>query len=624
MLHSRVTLWRIFIWGRSAVTGAFLLLLVLMNARAPTPAPRPLYVFALVQFSTNIFYLYLWRRRAIRALGILSLNMDIVFISLLILMLGSDGYVFLLAYLWPIIMGGWLIGRRAILPLTLLSIAGYGVLVSVARQEWAPRRLLLPTGIPQSLVLCLPYLAFISLLVWLLTREMERGERHLQARNRDLYRVNFGLRYLVAAGEELLGCPATDMATLVLRKVAKLTGHARGAVYLRDGDSLALRGDNGWGPLNADLSTSPPVPVDWLSSKGGERAGALLTIPLSPPDAARLTTPGHDPPAALTYIALRSGEGLEGVLAIASSQRQPFDAAEEQILQVFGHQVGVALENARLLSDLQHDVAAHALLGVHEGEWAPGWLPRQTTRGGDGFEPDDGRESRHENGRHVIGVGGRAIGLSITELEAEAGAPRATIYVARDVTREAELEQAKSDFVAYVSHELRTPLTTIKMLVRLLLMDAPQGSKQQEYLAVIDTQITRQTRLVSNLLDLTRLEAGKYDLPLEEVDPRAVVRSAVGVCRPLAEARGLRLGVDCPERLPTVIANAGGLEQVLVNLLSNAIKFTDKGGCVTVTCDARSDTLSLSVEDTGIGMRPEEVAGRGHRTRPPHLPDDHA
>lgn len=640
MLHSQVTLWHIFVWGRSAVTGAFLLLLVLMNAAAPTPAPRPLYVFALVQFSTNIFYLYLWRRRAIRALGILSLNLDIVFISLLILMLGADGYVFLLAYLWPIIMGGWLIGRRAILPLTFLGIAGYGVLVSVARQDWAPRRLLLPTGIPQSLVLCLPYLAFISLLVWLLTREMERGERHLQARNRDLHRVNFGLRYLVAAGEELLGCPAADVVALALRKVAKLTGHSRGAIYLRDDEGLVLRAASGWPPCSVSPSggstcdgsahdgTSPyvpAIPADWLTAGGEQRLGAIHTVPLSPDEAAHSAAPDQPPPSSLTYVALRSTQGLEGVLEIASTQPRPFDAGEEQLLQLFGHQLGVALENARLLANLQRErnllgsilaqmadgvlvvgaegrvllanAAAHALLGVQQGEPLPSWLERQMADGAS----EDGI------GRHVVEVDDRVVGLSVAELAAGAGVPRATIYVARDVTQEAQLERAKSDFVAYVSHELRTPLTTIKMLVRLLLMDATEGSKQREYLSIIDSQVTRQTRLVNNLLDFTRLEAGKYDLPIEEVDLRAVIRSSVSVCRPLAEERGLHLQVACPTQMPLLLANAGGLEQVLVNLLSNAIKFTDEGGRVTVTCHPQPDAVYLSVEDTGIGMSPEQT-----------------
>ncbi|HHX44337.1 MAG TPA: GAF domain-containing sensor histidine kinase [Chloroflexi bacterium] len=627
MVSSRVTLWRLFILGRSVVTGAFLGLLILMNGVVP-PAPlTALYLLALVQFATNGFYLYLWRRREIRSLGFLSFSLEILLISLLIWLLGTDGYVFVLAYLWPIIMGGWLIGRHAIPPLTLLGVSSYAGLVLIAQREWLPpQRLVLPTGIPQPLILCLPYLAFISLLVWLLTREMERGERHLQQRNSDLHRVNFGLRYLVAASEELLGCRTpTDLAALALHKVSKLTGHARGAVYLRDGQGFVLRAQNG---LAAGACSAPPptaIPHSWAESAGDPGAETLRTAPLPADEAARLLPTNHATPMALTTVALRSGDGLEGVLAIVAPEAEAFDSGEVQILQVFGHQVGVALENARLLADLQRErnllsgilahmadgvlvidacgrillanAAAHALLGVQAGETSPDWLAQQMAK-----EPQgDGA------GRHVVAVGDRLLGLSVAELTAGSGVPHATIYVARDVTQEARLEQAKSDFVAYVSHELRTPLTTIKMLVRLLLMDAPEGSKPREYLSVIDTQVTRQTRLVSNLLDLTRLEAGRYDLPIEEVDPGAVLQTAVNVCRPLAEEKGLHLTIACPPQPPMIAANAHGLEQVLVNLLSNAIKWTDRGGSISVSCDAQPDALCLAVEDTGIGMSAHEV-----------------
>jgi len=633
-----LTLWRIFILGRSVVTGTFLLLLVLMNGLAPKATLRPLYLLSLVQFATNGFYLYLWRRRDIRSLDFFSFSLEIVLISLLIFLLGADGFVFALAYLWPIIMGGWLIGRRAVPPLTLLAITGYGALVFLAQRDWLTPPLLLPTGIPQTLVLCLPYLAFVSLLVWLLTREMERGERHLQVRNRDLHRLNFGLRYLVSAGEELLGClDVGEMVALGLRKVAKLTGYPRGAVYLREGATLSRRANHELSPA-ADAAGMPAgIPAEWLDPEGVEHCKPIHTVSL----ATDVAHPGGTSPTSgsLTHVALRSGRGLEGVLTIASSEAKPFDSAEEQILQVLGHQLGVALENVRLLANLQHErnllgsilahmadgvlvvdpdgsvllanAAAHALLDVSEGEVLPEWLGSQMGGGTDG----------HADGRHVVELQDHVIGLSVAELGAGPGLPRATIYVARDITQEAQLERAKSDFVAYVSHELRTPLTTIKMLVRLLLMDVPQGSKQQEYLSVINTQVTRQTRLVSNLLDLTRLEAGKYDLPLEDVDPRAVVQSAVRVCRPLAEEKGLHLIVECPAQASAIAANAGGLEQVLVNLLSNAIKFTDPGGRVTARCDPQIDALHITVEDTGIGMSVEQAArifDKFYTVRNPH------
>lgn len=271
MLHNRVTLWRVFVLGRCVVTGAFLGLLLLMNGLVPPAALRPLYLLALAQFTTNGLYLYLWRRRALRPLGFLSLSLEIVLISLLMLLLGVDGYALVLAYLWPIAMGGWLLGRRAILSLAFLGLCACTALVMIAQRQWAPpQRILIATNISQALVLCLPYLASVALLVWWLTNAMERGEQHLQARNRDLHRVNFGLRYLVAASEELLSCRAPEeLAALALRKVAKLTGHARGALYLRERDGFCLCAESGLAPMPSTLREAPAVPADWLDPEGG-------------------------------------------------------------------------------------------------------------------------------------------------------------------------------------------------------------------------------------------------------------------------------------------------------------------------------------------------------------------
>jgi len=165
----------------------------------------------------------------------------------------------------------------------------------------------------------------------------------------------------------------------------------------------------------------------------------------------------------------------------------------------------------------------------------------------------------------------------------------------------------KSDFVAYASHELRTPLTTIKMMVGLLLMDTPEETKSHEYLSVINTQLERQTRMINNLLDLARLEAGRYELAEEKVQPQQIIRSVVSACRPLVEKKGLTIESSCSESLGSFVSNGTGLEQVLMNLLSNAIKFTDSGGHIEVSCQKQGDEMLLTVEDSGIGMTQEQL-----------------
>jgi signal transduction histidine kinase len=181
------------------------------------------------------------------------------------------------------------------------------------------------------------------------------------------------------------------------------------------------------------------------------------------------------------------------------------------------------------------------------------------------------------------------------------------IYVARDVTEQVQIEQIRSDFVAYASHELRTPLTTIKMLVRMLLLDSSPKTQSHNYLTLVDQQVERQIRLVNNLLDFTRLEAGQYDLPLERVDPRLIVQGAVGSCRPLAEEKRIQLGMVFDGAPAWMLSNSVGLEQVLVNLVSNAVKFTPEGGSVSVLCGQVDGEVQFSVRDTGIGMTPEQL-----------------
>ncbi len=165
----------------------------------------------------------------------------------------------------------------------------------------------------------------------------------------------------------------------------------------------------------------------------------------------------------------------------------------------------------------------------------------------------------------------------------------------------------KADFVAYASHEMRTPLTTIKLLVRLLMMDTPEETKAYEYLTIIRTQLERQTRLVNNLLALARLEAGSYEMPIEPVQPAAVIAAVDRVCRPLAEEKGVRLVLRPGPADLSIPSNSAGLEHVLINLVSNAVKFTDGGGLVEVSSAAGAEDFTVAVRDTGIGMTEEQL-----------------
>lgn len=198
----------------------------------------------------------------------------------------------------------------------------------------------------------------------------------------------------------------------------------------------------------------------------------------------------------------------------------------------------------------------------------------------------------------------------------------------RDVTAEesrvetvlrsnATAQQDKDDktlFFAGVSHELRTPLNAIigfsdMMRSRLF---GPLPGKYAEYADLIHDSGQHMLDLIGDVLDLSKVEAGKYELHYDHFDAADVIRSSVKMIRPTADQAEVVLSVGIDDNDPLLIeADRKALRQILLNLLSNAIKFSHKGGHVIIAAKVSGDTLSLSVQDKGIGMSPEDVATLG-------------
>jgi signal transduction histidine kinase len=167
-----------------------------------------------------------------------------------------------------------------------------------------------------------------------------------------------------------------------------------------------------------------------------------------------------------------------------------------------------------------------------------------------------------------------------------------------------ELDELKSDFLGNVSHELRTPLAAIKGFVDNLLdgVKGPLPAPQRHYLVRMKDNVERLSRMVSDLLDLTRIEAGRIELVRQALDPAAALTEATEGLRPLARARDVRLALDVAP-CPTLWADPDKIHQVLTNLLSNAVKFTPPGGEVTLlACPDPPNMVRLTVRDTGPGI----------------------
>ena len=202
---------------------------------------------------------------------------------------------------------------------------------------------------------------------------------------------------------------------------------------------------------------------------------------------------------------------------------------------------------------------------------------------------------------------GRVVACEVEPLLGGDGSMGA-VGLLRDISEARRLEQMRRQFVSDVSHELRTPLTSIAGFVTALADGTAADEQTRRRFADIVLQETqRLNRLISDLLDLSRIEAGFMPMEKEPLDIADVVRLAVQGLQPEIEARNLRVELDLPGDLPLVWADPDRIPQVLVNLLSNAIRFNREGGLIAVSARREDGAVRVGVRDTGIGIAPEEL-----------------
>ena len=182
------------------------------------------------------------------------------------------------------------------------------------------------------------------------------------------------------------------------------------------------------------------------------------------------------------------------------------------------------------------------------------------------------------------------------------------VVVFHDVTEMRKLERIRRDFVANVSHELKTPLTSIRGYVETLLDGAIEDQDHNvRFLEKIDTNVKRLNHLVSDLLSLARVEERAGGPCLVRVELENLVESAVRMHEEAAAGKDIALSVSLPPETPVVFADRESLIQVINNLTDNAIKYTPAGGAVTVRAAPEGDRVVLEVQDTGVGIPPEDL-----------------
>jgi signal transduction histidine kinase len=197
----------------------------------------------------------------------------------------------------------------------------------------------------------------------------------------------------------------------------------------------------------------------------------------------------------------------------------------------------------------------------------------------------------------------RQLGNKIQELEG------ANAYLSRANEEMMQLDRLKGNFMSAVSHELRTPLTSIMGYMELLEDEiaGPLGDRQREFVGQVQDASYALLNIVDNVLDFVRLEAGTFQLTLQEADLAEVIQRAASILQPQLEASGLTLELDFPDEPLVTRVDIRRLSQALLNLLANAYKFTPAGGKVWLRVRDAGEKVVIEVADTGIGIDPAHL-----------------
>jgi cell cycle sensor histidine kinase DivJ len=212
---------------------------------------------------------------------------------------------------------------------------------------------------------------------------------------------------------------------------------------------------------------------------------------------------------------------------------------------------------------------------------------------------------------NVREVGGRQVVAVMRDITVRKAHQQALIHARAEAER---ANAAKSRFLAVMSHELRTPLNAIIGFSEMLGNDSQirvDADRRREYARLINESGAHLLAVVNDMLDMSRLETGDFEINREPFKLAAVMVSCGELLALKAQEAGVVLSCDMPAEVPDIIADKRAVKQILINLISNAIKFTERGGTVSVAARLDGTDVLLSVEDTGIGIAADDLARIG-------------
>jgi len=352
------------------------------------------------------------------------------------------------------------------------------------------------------------------------------------------------------------------------------------------------------------------------------------------------------------FVPIMSKYRVLGLMMVGSTKFHKFSRGQINLLHAFGSHLGSALENAQLYDEVSKgknyienlvDNAGDVIISTNVEDRILSWNRGAEVILGYGKKEITGKplsillppERAHELAemRAKVEISGALrdievrskrkdgvmiyLSLSVSPIRDVEGRIIGFLRVAKDITekkryerRLKELDKMKSDFVSNVSHELRTPLTAIKGSVDNML-DGLTGSlneKQVRYLARIKSNTDRLSRLINDLLDLSRIESGRVEVRPTTVPLAALAEEVAEHLKALAAEKRIQIEVPSPDLSLTVWADRDKVTQILMNLIGNAVKFTPQEGRVTVAMEKNGiEDVRISVADTGPGILPEET-----------------
>lgn len=207
----------------------------------------------------------------------------------------------------------------------------------------------------------------------------------------------------------------------------------------------------------------------------------------------------------------------------------------------------------------------------------------------------------------------RFLNFSICPIVNEAGELIGTVVVILDITEKENLEQMRKEFIANVSHEFRTPLTVIKGNLESIIDGMIPENQIIDNIKNLLKETDRLQKMVQNLLDLSRLEADKVSLELEEQDINLIIKDTVRTLRPLTNAKKININLSLEEENPPILTDYDKMKQLLIIFLDNAIKFSNENSTIYISANLNNENLEISIKDNGIGIEENQLIFLGER-----------